>query len=350
MESAKNMNTPAMMLCPAFRVENGAVCCVNDAAAAYGITVGTQIENMIHIGNAEFSEFTDGRLDLTLMIGNVPTSACVIADEHGFTFCLDSDFARPEQRALALAAQHLREPLSNAISSTSNMLANSGSDKNIHLMRVQKNLQQIMRMLCNMSDLATYENSGNFTGKDIVALFREILDKAQTLLEKAGKKLVYTLPSQRIFCAVDEKMLERAVLNLLSNSVIFLEGSDTVKADLLCKNDRIYFSVENSCNTEFELSRDLFARYMREPSIEEGRSGIGLGLPIVHAVAAAHNGTVLMRQPEKGVFCVTMTLSAQSRTNTTLRSPILIPYDYSGGWDNALMELSGILPADLYED
>lgn len=350
MESANNKNLPAMMLCPAFRVENGSVCYVNDAAAAYGIAVGMQVDNMIHIGAGEFSEFTDGRLDLTLMIGNIPTSACVIADENGYTFCLDSDFARPEQRALALAAQHLREPLSNAISSTSNMLAKSDSDKNIHLMQIQKNLQQIMRMLCNMSDLTTYENSGSFTGKDIVSVFSEILDKAQTLLEKSGKKLVYTLPSQTVICSVDEKMLERAILNLLSNAVIFLEGSDTVKADLSFKNDRVYFSVENPCDTQFDLSRDLFSRYMREPAIEDGRTGIGLGLPIVHAVAAAHNGAVFMNQPQNGIFRVTMTVSAKPRPSTKLRSPIHIPYDYSGGWDNALMELSGILPAELYEN
>ncbi len=342
-------NAPAFMLCPAFRVEGGIITQVNSAAAVYGIQTGAQIDTLIHIGAEEFSQFTQGRMDLTLMVENTMISACVIPDAMGFTFCIDSDFARPEQRALALAAQHLKEPLSNALLHSADIPKDLTPDEKERFLYIRKNLQQMMRMLSNMSDLANYHNCARLYRHDVVVIFREVLEKAQVFLEKAGKHLHFRLPAQSVFCYADAQMLKRAVLNLISNAAIFLEDSDTIEAELVLKNQRLYFSVENACSPQFDLSRDLFARYMREPAVEDGRNGIGLGLPIVHAVASAHNGALLMNQPKKGLIRVTMTLSARVDAPPVLASPICIPIDSTGGWDQTLMELSGILPAELFE-
>ncbi len=348
-QTKKPNNAPNLMICPAFRVENGIITQVNSAAIVFGIQEGAKIDTLIHTGAEEFALFQSGRLDLTLWLDGSLVSACVIPDAEGFTFCIDSDFAVPEQRALALAAQHLREPLSNALLHLEDNAKDLPQSEKERLSHIHKNLQQMMRMLCNMSDLANYHNSANLCNRDAVAIFREVLEKAQAFLEKANKRLVYTTPNMPIFCHLDAQMLERAILNLISNAAIYLEGSDVIKADLVYKNQRLFFSVENTCNTQIDLQRDLFARYMRQPAVEDGRNGIGLGLPIVHAVASAHGGVLLMDQPKNGQFRVTMTLSAKENAPNNLRSPIRIPIDYAGGWDHTLMELSGILPAELYE-
>ena len=343
-------NAPVLMLCPAFRVENGIITQVNDAAAAYAVQIGTDITKLIHIGIQEFSEFTQGRLDLTLSVENTLFNASVFPDDTGYTFCLDSDFVQPELRAFSLAAQQLREPLSNAIISAEGIPENADHEARSQLSHIRRNLQQMMRILCNMSDVAGYSANANLQTRNVVSVFEDVLEKAKSLLEKANKHLQIQLPQQPIFCGADEKMLERAVLNLLSNAATFSADGDTINISLFAKKQRLYFSVENNCRGENSQNRDLFARYLREPVIEEGRNGIGLGLPIVRAVAAAHGGTVLMDQPKSGTIRTTMTISLQAHNTPSLRSAIQIPYDYSGGWDHCLMELSGVLPAELYED
>ena len=342
-------NTPALMLCPAFYVENGVVTQVNHSASILGILIDTSVDTLIHIGLEEFSQFTEGRLDLTLLLDDVPISACVIPCGKGFTFCLDSDFSRPEQRALALAAQHLKEPLSDALYCTNEIPGDLPAAELDRYSRIRKSLQQMMRMLYNMSDLAGYRSNAELCKRNAVAIFQEILEKAQTLLEKSGKKLVYNLPHRSVLCNMDEQMIRRAVLNLLSNATIFSEDNSPIKADLVLSRGKLYFSVENICQKPFNLTEDLYSRYMREPALENSKSGIGLGLPVVNAVASAHDGAVLMTQPEENSLRITMTISAKDSPAVALHNAIHIPIDRAGGWDETLMELSGVLPAELFK-
>ena len=341
--------TPALMLCPAFRVENGIITEVNSAASSFGIQTGVQINTLICVGSEEFSQFTEGRLDLTLMIDDTPISACAIPDSTGFIFCLDSPFTRPEQRALALSALHLREPLSNALISTTEISEDLSPAEKARLAHIRKNLQQLARMIYNMADLADYSKNANLSWRNAVAIFREVLEKAQTLLEKSGKQLLFSLPEQPFFCNLDEQMLRRGALNLLSNAAIFADGSDPIEATLVLNEQRLLFSVENTCSKQFDLERDLFSCYMREPNVEDGRNGIGLGLPIVNSVAYAHNGVVLMTQPESGRIRVTLSIRGNNTAPTNLRSPVHIPIERYGGWDQSLVELSSILSIELYE-
>ena len=93
---------------------------------------------------------------------------------------------------------------------------------------------------------------------------------------------------------------------------------------------------------------DLFSRYAREPGVEDGRFGIGLGLVLIRSAAQQHGGTVLVDQPTESGTRVTMTLHIRPVSSDYVRSPIL-KVDYAGERDHGLLELSDVLPADLYK-
>ncbi|MDY4507211.1 MAG: ATP-binding protein, partial [Candidatus Faecousia sp.] len=96
------------------------------------------------------------------------------------------------------------------------------------------------------------------------------------------------------------------------------------------------------------LLGSVYNRYLRQPCIEEGRNGLGLGMVLVRSAAASHGGAVLIDQPEGGGARVTMTIAIRQSTSGTLRSPIL-RVDYAGEQDHALVELSDCLPPSLYK-
>ena len=99
-----------------------------------------------------------------------------------------------------------------------------------------------------------------------------------------------------------------------------------------------------------EIIGNVFSRFLRQPGIEDGRSGIGLGIPLVYAAAAAHGGTLLIdSSPETGAK-ITMTIRLKKADGTQLRSPVLTMGDYTGGCDMALLEFSDVLPAEKFED
>ena len=348
-QSKKILISPESMLHPAFIVKDGIVTEVNEAAANRQIAVGIPVRSILKHGLAEYDAFTDGRLDLTLCMNGYTCGAYVIACRDGQLFCMESEYVQPELRAFSLAAMHLREPLTNAMLCANALLPEVSENKE-SLAQINRSLYQMMRILGNMSDAAQYSKyNAKLQSCNVVAVFREILDKAEVLLSKGGKQLHYQVPAQAINGICDPTMVERAILNLISNAAGFSQDG-IVTAQLDYDNKRFRFTVTNKDSNTKSAKKDVFERYLREPQIEDGRNGIGLGLPLVRSVAAAHGGAVLMQYTEHGEFRISMTLAAQKQDTQILRSPVQLPIDDTGGWDRCLLELSGILSADLYSE
>lgn len=347
----------AQLVCPAFIVKDGIITDGNQAALHRQIQLNTDISDLICIGKDEYEAYTQGKLCLTLSIENIPCHATVTAMQDCHLFCLTSDYESPELRALALAAQQLREPLSKAMVSTDLLLPNAAVRKDPeathYLAQVNRSLHQLLRAVCNMSDAANYTkaNRSSMQVCDATSIFDEILQKAADLAAKAERKLIYSVPKQTVHCPLDEEKLERAILNLLSNAIKFTPVGSTVHADVHHSGNRLLFTVQDSGQgADRQTRNNLFSRYLREPGIEDGRSGIGLGMSIVHSVAAAHGGTVLIEHPENAGLKVTMTISLSQSADNTFRSPIKLPIDYAGGHDRCLLELSDVLPDSLFSE
>ncbi|MBR7123100.1 MAG: sensor histidine kinase [Oscillospiraceae bacterium] len=341
------------LICPAFLVKDGVIIHANEAAVRRSVALQTQVCDIIKIGSKEYEQYTHGRLGLTLRICDTDYNAFVTVVDDAQLFCLESDYENPELRAYALAAQQLREPLSNAMAVTESLLPDDAVCKNeevrLQLCQVNRSLHQLLRTICNMSDAAIYKN-GNSDRKetrDITAVFNEILEKAAALAAKAGKTLEYETIYTPLLYPVDVQRLERAVLNLISNALRFSPVGSVIRANLRKSENRLVFSIENQIDNP--IKNNIFSRYLREPGIETGNTGIGLGLSIIHSVASAHGGVVLMEVPDDTLVRFTMTVALKKSKNTVVRSPILLVTDYAGGRDNTLLELSDCLPDELYD-
>ncbi len=331
--------------CPMLLVENGIVTQLNHAAAARQFLVGVKISDLICQGKEEYSQLTDGKLCLTLQAEGIVYPASVVKTEQCDIFRLDSEYDDPALRAFALAAKQLRQPLANALICAQE-LSSSGEEQQ----QLNRSLYQLHRAICNMSDVAKYsaQRSSRMESRDIVSQFMQTAEKASAMLTSAGITLHYNAPKKAVIGLVDAEKLERALLNLLSNAAKFAPEGKSVKAELSQKGNKLYISVTGE-GTQIpqQLQGDLFSRYLREPELEDGRWGIGLGLTLVRNAAMAHNGTLLMENTPAGQK-FTMSLSLTQSADDIVRSPVMLPVDYTGGYDRVLVELSDVLPADLY--
>ncbi len=345
------------LMCPAFIVQDGIIIHANQAALQRQIKRNTNISDLICIGKDEYETYADGKLCLTLSIQGITYNATVTKAENSHLFCLETDYEDPELRAFALAAQQLREPLAKAMVSTELLLPNASVRKDAeatqYLSQVNRSLHQLLRAVCNMSDAAQYTdpNRANLQTQNATKIFNDILEKAADLAAQAKRTLTYTVPKQAVFCPIDEEKLERAILNLLSNAIKFTPKGGTINATLHQSGSRLLFTVQDSGEgADLQSRADMFSRFLREPGIEDGRNGIGLGMSIVRSVAAAHSGTVLIQQPESAGVKITMTLSLKQPADNMFRSLIKLPIDYAGGYDHCLLELSDVLPDDMFLD
>lgn len=330
---------------PAFYVDSGIIQQANQAAQQKMITVGDPIVKYLCQDLPAYEAFVSGCLYLTLDIEGIPCSANILDIDGRHLFVLDA-LAEPQLQALSLAAQSLRLPMSNAF-----LAAELMKDRN-HAEQINRSLTQMHRIVCNMADAYRYyERQGiNPEATELGSFFAEIMEKADALVKESGIRLNYTALPQTVIGMADRQLLERAVLNLISNAVKFSDQGRSVEAKLTQKGHMLYFTVQDSGEgIPAQIQKTIFARYLRGPSVEDSRHGIGLGLSLVRSAAINHGGTVLIDHPENGGARVTMTLDLQPKQNDLLRAPVSIPtVDYAGGYDHGLLELSDILPPSAY--
>jgi len=335
---------------PAFCVYNGMVVGANPSAEQRQILRSTDA----HIYIPHLDNITSG--SCTVKAGNTEYQATASQIDDTLLVILEPDNTQAQLQSLALAAQHFRAPLSNIMALTDMLLANDqlrkSEDALSQAVRLNRSLNQMQRMVCDMSDTWQYANCRNIhkTTVDIAGVFREIMEKAATALAQANIRLNFTGLEQPLFCLADTQMLERAIYNLISNSVKFSEGSCVVEAKLTVCGNMLHFCLcDTGSRIPGSLHGSVFSRFLREPGIEDGIFGIGLGMMLIRSVAAAHGGAVLIDHPQENSNRVTMTIEINTDSNGHISTPILGIGDYAGGRDHALLELSDILPAEMYD-
>ena len=343
-----------LIIRPAFCVENGVIVRLNKAAEGLLLEPGTPVGSLLATGETEYAEFDGGCLYLTLELSGVSQGASVVRMEGFDVFLLENDDDQAELKAMALAAQNLREPLTGIMTMAERLfpaiekLDDPAAAE--QAARMNRGLFQMLRILGNMSDADRYRNAAFFRKEtlDITALMDDLFGKMALMCTHANVELHFTNLQERIYCLADSEKLERAVYNILSNALKFTPKGGRIDARLTRKGTRLYLTVQDSgCGIPESQRGNVYSRFLRQPGLEDSRQGIGLGMVLIRSAATAHGGTVLIEQPQDQGLRITLTLEIRQSQSNLVRTPGL-RVDYAGEWDHSLIELSESLPASLY--
>lgn len=339
-----------MMVQPVFCVKDHTILYANPPASQLFLRPGESILPFLGNHTGEYSDFSGGCLYLPLSFAGQTTAAFIRRLEDMDVFELDYGSDSNALRAMALAAASLRRPLSGALTGTAALLeSQKDPDTMRQLSQLNRNLYQLLRLLGNMSDAESLSSRIRMETVDCSAFFRELFGKARDLVSQAGVTLTYGDLKESVFSLVNRTQLERAVWNMLSNAMKFSPQGGHITASLVRRGNTLRLTVQDSgCGISREVLGSLFQRYLRQPGIEDGRYGLGLGLRLVHSAALCHGGTLLLTQNEQGGTRAVLTLAIRQKEPGSLCSPIF-EIDYAGGFDHSLVELSESLPAELYD-
>lgn len=339
---------------PAFLAEGGCITAVNPPARQHQLAEGTEVTALLLTGQEEYAHFQTGCLYLTLNICGVPHSASVTPVSTGHLFVLEQSADQAELRSMALAARVLRGPLSSVMSTADRLFPLSGDDTpelREQAARINRNLYQMLRVICNMSDAYRYSTENTFRGeiRDICALVREQLTLAEPLLLQAGFPLRFSVPQETVYTLVDVEKLERALSNILANAIKYAPLGSTVYVRLSRHGKTLHLcAYDDGPGVPTGLPSNLYTGYQRVPGLEDGRYGLGLGMVMIRAAAAAHGGTVLTERGQDFGMRLTMTIPIRQATGSMVRTP-MIHVDYAGERDHLLLELADCLPPELYQ-
>lgn len=343
-----------LMMQPAFTVKDGIIVLINEAAKQYTLEAGTNISDLLATGSVEYRELTGGCLYLTLTICGIPCGASVNRMSEFDLFTLEEESDQAELQAMALAAQELRAPLSNVMSIADQLFpVVDGTEEPAmrdQISRINRGLFQMLRIVSNMSDAYRY-NQQKEQHQAIVEMRSfadEIFAKSAEMLSRANAELRFSNLERPVYTLADKEKLERAIYNILSNAMKFSSKGSCINAHLTCRNNMLYLTVQdNGSGVSQNVRGTVYNRFRRRPGLEDTRFGIGLGMVMIRSAAAVHGGTVLLDQPDGCGTRLTMTMAIRQTVDTQVRSPIL-RVDYAGEHDHPLLELSDVLPAELY--
>lgn len=323
----------ALMDRPAFRVEDGRITAINTAARSLALSEGMPVSGLLSTAQDAYAEFESGCLTLDLSLPGGIISASVTMLDRGHLFTLEPENAGEDLRMLALAAQVLREPLSDVMA-----LAESLPLEVAQRTGISQGLHRLLRIVGNMTPPPVFRPEMT----EMNALLREVWEQTQPACEARGIKFTFAPSPAPVFTAADGQMLARVIHNLLSNSMKFSPGGQ-LRLELQRSGGVYRIRFWDSMGT---LPPDPFTRYLREPGLEDPRCGLGMGMRLVRTAAAAHRGTALMTVPREGGVLTELRLPLDQ--STALRSPRL-RISYTGEWDPLLVELSDVLPPEFYK-
>lgn len=322
---------------PGFIAAEGRILYVNSHAVQYHLKTGMALDMLLQEYTAQYESFTQGSLSLTVAIEKEKLRANIQKMDGFDLFLLEPKECSVQLHTLAMASQQLRIPMAgliNALDDNSNPQAN-------------RSAMQLHRAISNMSDAMRYRNyrQPDLQILELRSFLDSVMESVTAHTEALGILISYTGLSANLYCLIDQELLERAILNLISNSI--KSHSSCIEVKLSRQKNTLYFSVlDNGKGVPPQLRGQIFSRFQREPGLYDSSCGLGLGMVIVQAAAAAHNGTVLMEHRQSGGLHITMTLSIM-KGDSTVRAPLL-KMDYLGGMDHTLTELSDVLPDSKY--
>ena len=242
------------------------------------------------------------------------------------------------------AVSSMRIPLSEAFAAAGSLMpaVEELEDDRLRMQaaKLNRGLYQLYRAISNYDLLASGAQSPKCSRTDLCSLIRRLEMSVPQPCSRSGVTLTTDMPERPVYVYCDPQLLEVALLNLLSNAIRFAEAESSVVISVARQKGRAIVTVRNT-----GAPADLSAVFgSDEAALLQGKAGVGLEL--VRKIATRMGGTFLLHTGEQETKAV-LAFPASSRGDGELRSPVT-PYDYFGGFDRVLLELSDVLPPDVF--
>jgi len=219
--------------------------------------------------------------------------------------------SQDNRRKLILDISHdLKTPLSNIIGYSDLLLTNkyiSIDDREKFLSVISNNGTRANSLIGDLFELSKM-GSPDFKLKlksiDICEYLRELIASIIPQIEKAGFDSYFEIPIGKKVILIDEKQIDRALLNILNNALKYNPPGTQIKIVLKNFLSKVVIEIEdNGIGIAIEMSEEIFEPFKRVDSARNSQTGgTGLGLAITKTIIEKHNGQISL-ETETGKGC-----------------------------------------------
>lgn len=328
---------------PVLFVQDGKVEYCNPSAAELGIAVGTPLppavkalldggETVVWLGerwSCRSQRLSNGVL--------VQLQRC---QEHGGV----------TMERLGDLAQSLRKPLSDVFGAIQ-LLGRDGLERESaekYLAIGSKGCHALLRMVENMEAAADAEQREySFRLMDLGGLCARVIRDSESLVELAGCSIGLDARAGNLLIQGDDYWLSRMLYQLISNALRSAGAGGTLVLRLQKRAGAGKWAVltlsDSGEGFEAEELERVFDPGQGSATPLDPKAGQGLGLTVCRSIIAAHGGSMMVGGGLGGAAAVQLPLS-DLESEVELRTGV----DYSGGINEALVQLSDALPWQCY--
>ncbi|GFP75112.1 sensor histidine kinase [Clostridium fungisolvens] len=171
----------------------------------------------------------------------------------------------------------------------------SGLSKNGE--NIKRNCLRLIRTINNFID--TNKLSEGYLTPDmkiynIVDLVEDVAQSTIGYIEKFNMKLTFDVDEEEIYVKCDKELIERVILNLLSNNVKYGKPGGFIFVSITCDSDFVDICILNDSDSISEEEQDyIFDKFSKNQySLNSRKEGSGLGLFISKALIELQEGEI----------------------------------------------------------
>ncbi|MBE7009037.1 MAG: sensor histidine kinase [Ruminococcaceae bacterium] len=249
-------------------------------------------------------------------------------------------------------AQELRGAMAN-VYAAANRLApmdarerDESVDKNAAVFT--QNYYRMYRVIGNLSDARMLADAAplRLGNDDIVGVVRAVCERAEALFEAEGVTLDFQSDKSGQIIAMDAALIERMLLNLLSNALKFTPKGGSVSVRVRVTARQVYLTVaDTGRGIAPDKLEHIFDRFLDVDAMDPPPHGVGLGLALCRRIAQGHGGTIVAESGEGKGATFTVALPNVRSKDASLRQKRT---EYAGGFNRTLLELSDALGAEAF--
>ncbi len=198
---------------------------------------------------------------------------------------------RKQNEMLSFLSHDLRSPLVSVLALLEKNKLNSELTPTTH--RIEQNINHTIQLAEDFVHLSRIEGEEELKF-DNINLSDVIANAIDTVWDQANLKNIRITQAIQTdgWIKGNGSVLERIIVNLLTNAVKYTKDKGMVKVSLDAVDSHIQCCIEDNGSGISELDLPfLFDRFSRVQQ-HYSKSGIGLGLAFVHAATERHNGSV----------------------------------------------------------
>ena len=196
------------------------------------------------------------------------------------------------------------------LSSIENNDFNLDREKIINYLKILKqNGYRILRLVNNILDSTKFDNKHDtleMHNYNIISVVEDIVLSAADYIKNTERSIVFDTEEEEVILACRPSYIEKIMLNLISNSLKFINDNGQIEVDIKVKQEeeKLYIHLKNDGPSISKKDAQLiFNKFVQiENHTRRQNEGSGIGLYLVKCLVEAHGGKIwLNTEVESGV-------------------------------------------------